>query len=221
MSISGNILDLVAAFSAGIVVSLTPCVYPLIPVTTAAIAGANVSGTRLRAFSLSLLYVLGMAVVYAGLAVFAATTGKVFGSVQNTPSFYFLIAGIFLFFALAMLDVVRLPVLRMFTPEKPTSAWMVLVLGAASGLAVGPCTAPALGSLLVYVASGQHAAYGALLLFVFALGVGGTLVLAGTFGGALASWPRSGPWMLWMKRAAGLVLFVFAGYYVVRGIKLI
>lgn len=221
MLISGNILDLVGVFSAGVLVSLTPCVYPLIPVTTAAIAGANVSGTRLRAFFLSLLYVLGLAVVYAGLAVFAATTGKVFGTIQNTPFTCFLIAGIFLFFALAMVDVVRLPVLRVFAPGRPTTPWMVLVLGAASGFAVGPCTAPALGSLLVYVASEQNVVYGAVLLFVFACGVGGTLVLAGMFGGMLASWPRSGMWMVWIKRAAGLVLFVFAGYYVVRGINLI
>jgi thiol:disulfide interchange protein DsbD len=221
MLITGNILDLVGVFSAGIVVSLTPCVYPLIPVTAAAIAGANVSGTRGGAVFLSLLYVFGLAMVYAALAVFAATTGKVFGVVQNTPLFSFVIAGIFLFFALAMIDVIRLPVLRIFTSGKPTSPWMVLIMGMASGFAVGPCTAPVLGSLLVYVASKQNIFYGASLLFVFACGVGGTLVLAGTFAGMIASWPRSGAWMVWIKRAAGLVLFVFAGYYVWRGINLI
>ena len=221
MLISGNILDLFGAFFAGVVVSLTPCVYPLIPVTTAVIAGANVSGTRRRAVFLSLLYVLGMALVYAGLAVFAAATGKVFGTIQNTALACFIIAGIFFFFGLAMVDVVRLPVLRVFASGRPTTPWMLLFLGAASGIAVGPCTAPALGSLLVYVASQQNVVYGAALLFIFACGVGGTLVLAGMFGGMFASWPRSGVWMVWIKRAAGLVLFVFAGYYVVRGINLI
>jgi thiol:disulfide interchange protein DsbD len=221
MLIAGNILDFAGVFSAGVVVSLTPCVYPLIPVTTAAIAGANVSGTRLGAFFLSLLYVFGLAIAYAGLAVFAATTGKVFGTVQNTPLFSFVIAGIFLFFGLAMLDVVRLPVFRIFTSGKPAGPWMVFVMGLASGFAVGPCTAPALGALLVYVASKQNLFYGAALLFVFACGVGGTLILAGTFGGMIASWPRSGVWMVWIKRFAGLVLFVFAGYYVLRGINLI
>ncbi len=221
MIISGNILDFVGVFSAGVVVSLTPCVYPLIPVTTAVIAGANVSGTRRMALFLSLLYVFGLAAAYAGLAVFAAMTGKVFGSVQNTPLFSFVIAGIFLFFGLAMIDVIRLPTFRMFTSGKPASPWMVLVMGFASGFAVGPCTAPALGSLLVYVASKQNLFYGASLLFVFACGVGGTLILAGTFGGMIASWPRSGVWMVWIKRAAGLVLFAFAGYYVLRGFNLI
>ena len=221
MLITGNVLDLVGVFSAGVVVSLTPCVYPLIPVTTAAIAGANVSGTRLGAFFLSLLYVFGLALAYAGLAVFAATTGKVFGTAQNTPLFSFIIAGIFLFFGLAMIDMIRLPVFRIFASGKPTKPWMVLLMGVASGFAVGPCTAPALGSLLVYVASKQNLVYGASLLFVFACGVGGTLILAGTFGGMIASWPRAGAWMVWIKRLAGLVLFVFAGYYIWRGINLI
>ena len=221
MQITGGLLDLAGAFSAGVVVSLTPCVYPLIPVTTAAIAGANVSGTRRRAFFLSLLYVLGLAITYAGLAVFAALTGKVFGALQNTPVFSFALAAIFLFFALAMIDVIPLPAFRLFTPGKPRSLWTVLVLGIASGLAIGPCTAPVLGSLLLYVASKHNVLYGAILLFVFACGVGGTLILAGICGGMIASWPRSGVWMLWIKRAAGLVLLVFAGYYVLRGMGIV
>ncbi len=221
MIITGNILDFVGVFSAGVLVSLTPCVYPLIPVTTAAIAGANASGTRYSAFLLSVLYVLGLAITYTGLAVFAASTGKVFGSIQNTPFFSFLIAGIFLFFALAMVELIPLPTFRIFAPGKPRSPWAVLVMGMASGFAVGPCTAPALGALLVYVASKQNVFYGASLLFVFACGVGGTLVLAGIFGGMIASWPRSGVWMNWIKRAAGLVLFLFAGYYVLRGFNLV
>ena len=218
MHITGNVLDFAGAFSAGVVVSLTPCVYPLIPVTSAAIAGVNVSGTRRGAVLLSLLYVLGLALAYSGLALFAGLTGKVFGAVQNTPAFSFAIAGIFLFFGLAMIDMIPLPTFRIFAPGKPRSPWTVLVMGIASGFAVGPCTAPALGSLLVYVASKQNLFYGASLLFVFACGVGGTLILAGMFGGMLASWPRSGAWMVWIKRAAGLVLFLFAGYYIWRGI---
>jgi cytochrome c-type biogenesis protein len=220
MLITGNILDFVGVFSAGVVVSLTPCVYPLIPVTAAAIAGANVSGKRRTAFFLSLLYVFGLAMAYAGLALFAAMTGKMFGALQNTSLFYFIIAGIFLFFALAMVDLIPLPMFRLFIPGKVKSPWAVLVMGIASGFAVGPCTAPVLGSLLVYVASKQNVFYGASLLFVFACGVGGTLILAGIFGGMIAGWPRAGVWMVWIKRAAGLVLLVFAGYYVWRAITL-
>jgi thiol:disulfide interchange protein DsbD len=221
MLISGNILDFVGVFSAGVMVSLTPCVYPLIPVTAAAIAGANAHGRRRNSILLSLLYVLGLAITYSGLAVFAAITGKVFGMVQSTPVFSFVIAAFFLFFALAMIDVIRLPAFRIFTSGRPTGPWMVLVMGVVSGFAVGPCTAPALGALLVYVASKQNLFYGASLLFVFACGVGGTLILAGMFGGVIAGWPRSGMWMVWIKRSAGLVLFLFAGYYVLRGFNLI
>ncbi len=218
MSITGNILDFVGVFFAGVLVSLTPCVYPLIPVTTAAIAGANVSGTRRAAFLLSLLYVFGLAISYAGLAFFAAITGKIFGVLQNSPWFSLAIAGVFLFFALAMIDLIPLPTLKLFSTARSRSPWAVLAMGLASGFVVGPCTAPVLGSLLVYVASRQNVFYGASLLFVFAWGVGSLLILIGTFGGVIASWPRSGAWMLWIKRVCGLVLLVFAGYYLWRAI---
>lgn len=226
MLITGNILDFVGVFSAGVMVSLTPCVYPLIPVTAAVIAGANASGRRRTAFLLSFLYVFGLAMAYAGLAVFAAMTGKMFGALQNTPLFYFLIAGIFLFFALAMIDLVPLPMFRMFDVPagrqgKARSPWTVFVMGVAAGFAVGPCTAPVLGSLLVYVASKQNVFYGASLLFVFACGVGATLILAGLCGGMIAGWPKAGMWMVWIKRAAGLVLLLFAGYYIWRAVMLL
>lgn len=133
MHINGNILDFAGAFLGGILVSFTPCVYPLLPVTTAVIAGANVSGTRWAAFFLSLIYVLGLAFSYAGLAVFAAATGKVFGVTQNIPWFLFMIAGSFLFFALAMFDIIPLPTFRLFTPGKPKTPWAVFVIGLASG----------------------------------------------------------------------------------------
>ncbi len=221
MHINGNILDLGGAFLGGVLVSLTPCVYPLIPVTTAAIAGANASGSRRAAFFLSLVYVSGMAVVYAGLALVAAMSGKVFGVLQNTPLALGVIAAVFFFFALAMIDVVPLPTFRIFSGAKPKGPLAVFVMGAASGFVVGPCTAPALGALLVYVASKQNLLYGAGLLLVFAYGVGTTLILAGTLGGFTTKHLRSGPWMVWVKNAAGLVLFVFAGYYCARAFNIV
>ncbi len=221
MHINGNILDFAGAFLGGILVSLTPCVYPLIPVTTATIAGANADGRRRTAFLLSFIYVSGMAVVYAGLALVAAMSGKVFGVLQNTPLALALISVTFFYFALAMVDVIPLPTFRVFAAVKPKSPLAVFVMGAASGLIVGPCTAPALGALLVYVASKQNILYGACLLLVFAYGVGTTLILAGTLGGFATKYLRSGPWMVWVKRAAGLVLFAFAGYYGARVLNIV
>lgn len=221
MHINGHVLDFIGAFLGGVLVSLTPCVYPLIPVTTATIAGANSDGRRRTAFFLSFIYVSGMALVYAGLALAAAMSGRVFGALQNTPLALALIALTFCFFALAMLDVIPLPTFRFFAAARPRSPLAVFLLGAASGLVVGPCTAPALGALLVYVASRQNLLYGAVLLLVFAYGVGTTLIVAGTLGGFVTKRLRSGPWMVWVKRVAALVLFVFAGYYGARAFNIV
>ena len=216
MHISGTILDFSGAFLAGVMVSLTPCVFPLIPITTAAIAGANVDGSRRRGVFLSVIYVKGLALTYALLAVIAALTGKVFGSIQSSPIFLFVIGLLLLFFALAMLDIVSINAFKFFAVIKPKSAWAVFVMGAASGFMIGPCTAPALGAFLMYVASKQNVVYGAALLFTFAYGVGSTLILAGIVGGVFAGWPKAGVWMVWIKRVCGLVLLGFAVYYFLR-----
>ncbi|MEI8010900.1 MAG: cytochrome c biogenesis protein CcdA [Candidatus Omnitrophota bacterium] len=221
MIISGSVLDFSGAFVAGVVMSLTPCVYPLVPVTAAVIGGANVSGSRRQGFFLSLLYVLGMALSYAALALFAAMTGKIFGMTQNSPLVLVISAVLFILFALVLFDCVRLPSFSFLPAIKPHNPWAVFVMGAASGLMIGPCTTPALGALLVYATSEQSVFYAAALLFVFAYGLGMSLILAGTLGGAFAARPRSGVWMEWIKKGAGVVLLLFAGYYLLRAGNLI
>ncbi len=216
MVIQGNILDFTGVFAAGVMVGLTPCVYPLAPVTAALIAGANVNGTRRAGILLSLVYVLGLALSYAGLAVAAAVTGKVFGIAQNAPAVLAALTVVFLAGGLIMLEIIPLPVFRLFTTARPRTPWAVFVMGLASGFVVGPCTAPVLGGLLAYVAAKQHVLYGSALLFVFACGMGLFLVLAGAGAGCMAVRLRSGAWMLWIRRAAGAVLLGFSGYYLLR-----
>ena len=91
----------------------------------------------------------------------------------------------------------------------------------ASGLIVGPCTAPAFGALLVYVGTRQNLALGMSLLFVFALGMGVVLVLLGTFSGILAGLPKSGRWLLLVKRGFGVLLIVAGGYSLLQAVKLL
>ncbi len=211
MILQGGPLDYVVALGAGVAVSFTPCAYPLLPVTVAVVAGANTRGGRLNGFFLSLIYVLGMAVSYSLLAAAAVLTGRVFGTIQNNPWVFLVIGNIILFFALVMLDVIPFP---MFTlggaGQRPRGRLALFVMGAASGFVIGPCTAPILGSLLVYIASKQNLFFGMSLLFVFALGLGTTLILAGTFGGFLAALPGSGRWMNIVKKASGFVLIIIA-----------
>jgi thiol:disulfide interchange protein DsbD len=214
MHLNGNIFDYFIVFFTGVLLSLTPCIYPLIPVTAASIAGANTSGTRSRAFFLSSVYVLGMAVTYSLLAVVAVLTGKVFGAFQQNP---WLIAGVglvFFLFFLVMWDVLPWPSFSFSgRREKPATPGSLFLLGLVSGAIVGPCTAPVLGSLLIYVASRQNLAHALSLIFVFAYGLGMSLILAGTFSGFLSALPKSGIWMVRIKKAAGFVFLGAAGYY--------
>ena len=218
MHLSGNIFDYLIVFWAGVLVSFTPCVYPVMPLTATIIGGINTRGTRLMGFFISLLFVFGLALTYSGLALFAALTGKIFGQLQNSPVVFFIVANIILFFALAMLDVIPLPVFGGNWQSKiqVKNLWTVILLGMVSGIVVGPCTAPVLGTLLLYVASKKNFLHAASLLFVFSYGVGASLILVGTFSGILSNLPKSGPWLIRIKQLCALILLGIAEYFLIK-----
>jgi cytochrome c-type biogenesis protein len=218
---SGALFDVFGAFVAGVFVSFTPCVYPVMPLTASFIAGANTGGTRLGAFVISLIYVLGMAVVYTALAVFAALTGKLFGQIQNTPGLNLAVGLLLIVFAFMMFDKITLPGASSgFKKTKPGDLLSVFAFGMTSGFLVGPCTAPVLGSLLVYVAGKQNILHGAILMFVFAYGVGFSLILVGTFSGLLARLPKSGAWLKGLKQFSGLVLLAAAFFFIYKAVRI-
>ncbi len=218
MNFSGTIWDYFGVYVAGVLVSFTPCVYPVMPITAGFIAGINTQGTKLRGFFLSVIYVFGLALTYSALAVVASLTGKVFGQIQNNPIFFLITANLLIFFALAMFDVIPLPALGFSFQHKIKGKTFiaVLLMGIASGLVIGPCTAPALAGILIYVAAKQNLWHSISLLFVFSYGVGTSLILVGTFSGLLANLPKSGKWMMWIKRLAGLLLLGVAEYFLIR-----
>jgi len=218
MQLTGSIWDYFIVFASGVVVSFSPCVYPVMPITASFIAGVNTRGTRLRGFFISVIYVLGLAVTYCTLAAIAALTGKVFGQIQNNPWFFLTVANILLFFALVLLGVIPLASLGIDVrrKNKPQNLWAVFLFGLTTGLVVGPCTAPILGTILLYVAARQNVLHGISLLFVFSYGVGASLILIGTFSGFLSSLPKSGRWLVRVQHFCGFVLLVAAEYYFVR-----
>lgn len=173
-------------------------------------------------FFISLVYVLGIAVTYSCLGIFAALTGKVFGQVGNSPVVFLVIGNILIIFALAMFDVIPLPMLGLNIQNKIRikNLWGVLLFGVVSGLIVGPCTAPVLGTLLLYVASKQNVVHAASLLFVFSYGVGASLILVGTFSGLLSNLPKSGPWLIRIKQACGVILLIIGEYFLIKAGRL-
>lgn len=215
---AGSALAYAAAFAGGALVSFTPCIYPLLPVTTGYVGGMS-RGSRSRGFYLSLSYALGMAVVYAALGAAAALSGTVFGAAAASPAANIAVGAVCIVMGLSLFDVFRLPVPSILTGAGAGAARGggagAFAFGAASGLVVGPCTAPVMGALLVYVGSRQNVLFGTSLLFTFALGMGLLPVLAGTFAGFLAAMPRSGPWLTKVKKGFGVLLIAAGAYFLV------
>jgi len=215
---SSLLLAFVASYVGGVIISFTPCTYPLIPVTVGFI-GAQDSSSRVRGFLLSLFYVSGMAVTYAVLGGVAALSGRLFGQMQTTPLTYFIMANLCLVMGLSMLDVfnISLPVpqkLMKFSGQGDKKGYLnSFLVGAVSGVVIGPCTAPALGVLLGYVAVKTNVLLGMGMLFVFAFGLGTLLLIIGTFAGFIAALPKSGAWMNKIKYVSGLILIGAAEYF--------
>jgi cytochrome c-type biogenesis protein len=211
------LLAVVTLFGAGVLTSLTPCIYPMIPITAGLLAGTTQgNASRSRAIGLTLTYVSGLALFYAILGLLAGLSGSLFGTVSANPWARFATGNLLLVFALAMLDVFPVSAPRRLLQWAGTlgggSYPAVFLLGATSGLVAAPCGAPAFGVVLTWVAGTRSAMLGFLYLFVFSLGMTALLVVVGISSGTLAALPRSGSWMVWIKKVAGVLMLGMAEY---------
>jgi thiol:disulfide interchange protein DsbD len=208
-----GLIVLLAAFVAGVLTSATPCVYPMIPITVSVI-GANSESSKLKNFFLALVYVSGMALVYALLGVISASTGMFFGSISTNPWIFLIIGNLCILFAAWMMGWIAMPNWSMNINIKNQQGkyLLVFVSGIASGLIAAPCTAPVLAVILSYVATTGDAVYGGLVLFIFAFGMGTLLIIIGTFSGIAGSMPKPGVWMDRIKIILSLII-LFAGEY--------
>jgi cytochrome c-type biogenesis protein len=211
-------------FVAGVLTSLTPCIYPMIPITAAVVGGGSSGAlpgrSRLRPLVLSVCYAIGLALVYASLGVLAGLTGTLFGSVSSNPWAYFAMANLLILFALAMFDVVhvRIPTALAQRAAQAGRGGDVLgafVMGGASGLVAAPCSAPVMAAVLTWVGTTHSAVLGFVYLFVFSIGMCTVLVLTGISAGVIARLPRAGEWMLWVKRAFAVIMLGAAEYYLI------
>jgi thiol:disulfide interchange protein DsbD len=231
------IAAIIFAYLGGILSSLTPCIYPMIPITVSVVGGA---GPLKRSWNEVLLrglaYVSGMTVIYSFLGVVAGLTGRVFGSFTNTNAWYLGLGLIMTVAALIMLDIIPFDpqiwwenAKRSFQHkrgksalpkndfiEKEVTVLSAFILGASSGFIAAPCTTPVLTSILAFIAKTQSVGLGFALMFSFSLGLGTLLLIIATFAGALQVLPKSGKWMKTIKTASGLILLVFAEYLIYR-----
>ncbi len=207
---------LLLVFGAGVLASLTPCVYPLIPITIG-VLGAREASTRREGFLLSLSYVGGIVATYSVLGVVAASVGGVFGGFLQNLWLQAAIALLFVVLALGCLGVYsfQLPegLQKRLHEVGGAGHGGAFAMGLVAGLIAAPCVGPVVAGILLYVAEQGDLVLGWLLLTVFAVGMGLLFLVLGTFSSLLHRLPRSGGWMEAVKMVFGAVFLGLALYY--------
>lgn len=214
---SGNFWLIVSFFfGAGLLLSLTPCVFPMIPILSGIIVGRGHKITKMHAFVLSLAYVLGMAITYAVAGVAAGFSGDLISNALQTPWVLGSFAAVFVVLSLSMFGFYELQMPTALqskltdTSNKLHGGHLggVFVMGALSAVIMGPCVAAPLAGALLYIGQTHDAVLGGVALFVLALGMGAPLLLIGTSAGVLL--PKAGAWMEAVKRFFGVMLLALA-----------
>ncbi len=210
----GLLWTLLLVFLAGMGASLTPCVYPMIPITMA-IIGAK-GGGKAKGFSLALVLVLGMALTYTVLGVAAAKSGAAFGAFAQKPAFLIPVSLLFGLFALSLFGAYEIALPAGLTGKLQGSGAKkgyggAFIMGMVLGPISAPCVGPVIGAVLVAIAQKGDVVLGGLQLFIFALGMGVLFLVVGTFSAAL---PKSGDWLTRFKHVMGLVVLGFAAWNV-------
>ena len=217
----GNFAILIASFFGfGLVLSLTPCMLPMIPILSGIIAGRGARLTRFHGFMLALAYVLGMAITYAIAGVLAGLSGAMLSAALQSPWVIVTFALLFVMLAGAMFGLyeLQLPPALQTRLASATNRLHgghfagVFAMGALSALIMGPCVAAPLAGALLYISQSRDGVLGGTALFSLALGMGVPLLVVGASAGALL--PKAGPWMETAKRFFGVVLLGVAIYLV-------
>lgn len=217
---TGLLLNILSFFGFGLLLAFTPCVFPMIPILSGIIVGEKQQITRLRAFSLSLSYVLAMALTYAGLGVIAGLFHFNLQAASQNIWALSLFSGLFVLLALSMFGFyeLRLPASwqgRLCGDQGARGGLKgAIVMGVLSAVIVGPCVAPALAGALLYISQTGDAALGGLALFALGLGFGAPLLLVGAVSGEIL--PRAGPWMETIRRGFGVIMLGVAIWFLER-----
>jgi thioredoxin:protein disulfide reductase len=209
-------------FGVGLLLSLTPCVFPMIPILSGILVGQKQTITRRRAFLLSAVYVLAMALTYAGAGVLAGLFGKNLQAWFQHPAVLVSFALVFVALALSMFGFYELQLpagwqsklTHVSQRQRTGSLAGVALMGALSAIIVGPCVAPPLAGALVYIGQTGNALLGGAALFALALGMGAPLLVVGASAGHLL--PRAGSWMETVKKFFGVLMLAVAVWFLSR-----
>ena len=211
----GLFLTSLLVFLGGLALNLTPCIFPLIPITVSYFGG-QATGKISKSFVLALFYVLGIAVTYSILGTVAASTGSMLGSALQKPGVIIFIALVLLALSLSMFGFyeIRIPMALANMGGKSRQGNLgALFMGLTVGIIAAPCIGPFVLSLLIFVAEQGNPLLGFWLFFMLSLGLGLPFLILGTFSGSISALPQSGVWMIWVRNFFGVVLVAMAVYF--------
>ncbi len=202
----GAFVAVLASFGFGFVASLTPCVYPMVPITVS-IFGATEAKSRLRGAALSATFVLGIAALFTPMGVVSALSGKLMGSALSNTYVTIALALLFAALAASMFGAFELALPSSLTNRLSNVGGVgfkgAFVMGLVMGLIAAPCTGPFLTGMVTVIATSKNVVLGSAALFSFALGLGVLFFVAGTFAVSL---PKGGAWMMGIKWVSGVGL---------------
>ena len=211
----GLFLGLLLVFLGGLALNLTPCVYPLIPITVGYFGGQS-EGSTTKLFFMGVLFILGLSVTYSAIGVVTSLTGAVFGALLQNPVVILIIVGIMLALSLSMFGVYefKLPdsVVNKAGGAK-AGLYGAFFMGLTMGIVAAPCIGPFVLGLVTYVATKQDPFFGFLLFFVLAVGLGTPYLFLAIFSGKIKQLPRAGEWMDAVKHIFGFILVGMALYF--------
>lgn len=207
----------IGIFLIGLALNLTPCVYPMISVTVSLFGGQQ-GGSSGKVFGRAVIYVLGIATMYSVLGVIAALSGGLFGSWLQSPYMLGFIGLLMFGLALSMFGLYEIQMPYWLTSKLGAGGSSTGLIGLfISGLVVGifaaPCVGPPIIALLAYVGTVGDPLFGFYVFFVLSLGLGLPYLILGTFSGLMQKLPKSGTWMVWVKKVFGIVLIGVGGFY--------
>lgn len=209
-------LTLILVYLGGILTSVSPCILTMIPIMVGYIGGytGEEETSKIKGFGLSVIFVLGMSVTFSIFGIIAVMLGKVFGQIGDT--WYYVLAAIAIIMGLQLLGVIniRFPSLSEL-PVKKGGAASTFLIGLLFGLVMSPCATPVLAVIIAYVASTGKFLYGAALLFVYGLGHGLPLIIAGTFTATIKQLPRFHKYTRYVTFASGVVLILLGLYFLI------
>jgi len=202
-------------FFGGLALNLTPCVYPMIPVTISYFGGQS-HGSHRRLFMLAVAYLIGIAITYSILGLIAALTGSLIGAAMQNPIVLSFVALVLIALALSMFDVYTLKMparMNSFAGSPKVGILGSLFMGLTLGIVIAPCVGPFVLGLLTYVGKQSNPLLGFWMFFTLAIGMGLPLVFLALVSGNIGKLPRSGEWMVWVKKVLGFMLFGMALYF--------